>query len=81
MPKQRLPIYGNCRGASLVEVALLVLLILLIAIPSIKAVGHIPKKAVCGYMHGGEQGFDYYDPDTGHCPVDPMDPDPSNNYF
>lgn len=71
----------SATGASLVEMALLVILILLVAIPSIKLISHIPKKAVCGYMHGGERGFEgpYYDQDNGHCVVEPMDFE--TNYF
>jgi hypothetical protein len=63
--------------------ALLILLILAIAIPSVKMIGHVPKKAVCGYMHGGEEGFgpDYYNPSTGHCRKDPMGFNQNNNYF
>lgn len=59
-------------GASVMEYALLTGLLVIACIVSIRAVGHMPGQAVCGYVTGGPVDSAQYQ--NGACYLDPFDP-------
>ena len=59
----------SARGGTLIEAALLILLISAIAIPSITVMGLGFNRTVCRHLNGapGDTVYDYWDEEGRHC--------------